>query len=556
MRRASRNGFADADGDDPEETGPDLRLMLGRSLARSFPCVLLLTGLGAAVGIGVGLLKPNLYESHAKLTLRMGAREQITSESLVDDGERPHAPLPTLVDEMQMLSDVAIFERVARELGPAVVLVPADPGRDDGLFTAPPIRLYHLLQKFALRGFARMDASPGEDQVRLATRVLKQDANIQNEPGSSVIHIAYKATSPETARTIVQALAQGFIERHRAQYSVKSVLERSRSQLEQARQDRDEAAKAYVDQVSRSGIALLESQLPRLEVEVSAVEADLFAARLRKEEIARLRSSLSERLTGIPAEVEIQRPAVMVPNEEYETQLALKRMLLAQKQEMLIQTRPSEERSRQEKEFDNQIAKVDQKLKGTPKVVVQGSEMHENLGHAAMESRIVDLEVEEETLPGKLELLESRLESKKARLAELQKQVLSATMLRKDLAAGRDSQESRYAQLVNRVSMLESLESIDANEEANLRLLQAPTLELKKVGPDRLSLFLKGLLAGMAAALAFAVLRQRFDRRLRYPEMFERARGVPVLGVVPHLSSLRRLRARAAVRGVEVWPSR
>src|SRR4030095_796406 len=101
------------------------------------------------------------------------------------------------------------------------------------------------------------------------------------------------------ARTIVQALAQGFIERHRAQYSVKSVLERSRTQLEQARQDRDEAAKAYVDQVSRSGIALLESQLPRLEVEVSAVEADLFATRLRKEEIARLRSSLSERLDSV-----------------------------------------------------------------------------------------------------------------------------------------------------------------------------------------------------------------------------------------------------------------
>jgi capsular polysaccharide biosynthesis protein len=58
------------------------------------------------------------------------------------------------------------------------------------------------------------------------------------------------------------------------------------------------------------------------------------------------------------------------------------------------------------------------------------------------------------------------------------------------------------------------------------------------------------LLVGVVAAIALAVLRQRFERRLRYPEAFERARGVPVLGIVPHLSSLRRLeRGRLVGRG-------
>jgi uncharacterized protein involved in exopolysaccharide biosynthesis len=546
------NGFSEPEEQDNGGSGPDLRLLVVRGVVRSLPWVILLILLGAGTGIGVGLLQPNRYESNAKLSLRVGAREQLTAESLVNFDERQRVSPPTLVDELQMLSDVAIYERVARDLGPRFVLQTADPGRDDGPGTFLPIRLMHRLQGLAIRNLATTSQDPGSDELRLATKVLWENKSVQNEPGSSVILVSYTATSPEKARTIVQALTTAFIERHRAQFSIRSLLEKSRSQLEQARQSRDETAKAYVDQVSESGIAVLETQVPRLETELSLLEGELFAARVRGEEIGRLKTSLSNRLKGIPAEVEIQRPSVMIPNEEYETQLTLKRALLSQKQEMMIRERPSEELRRREREFDNQIAKVDQKLQSTPRVIVQGTEMQENLGHSAMESRIVDLEVEEEALPVKVGLLETRLESKKTRHGDLQKQLLTATMMRKDLASTRDAEEARYTHLVDRLSVLQALENIDVNEEANLRVLQAPTLERERVGPQRASLFFKGLFAGIVAAIAFAILRQRFDRRLRYPETFELARGVPVLGIVPHLSSLRRLRARALTgRGAE-----
>jgi hypothetical protein len=342
------------------------------------------------------------------------------------------------------------------------------------------------------------------------------------------------------ARSTCHALADAFIERHRLQFSITPLLESSRAQLEEARLARDEAVRVYVEQASRSGIAQLETQVPRLEIELASLETELFSARVRGEEISRLRTSLENRLQGMPAEVEVLGPSAMIPNEEYETQLTLKRMLLAQKQEMLIQNRPSEEVRRQEREFDNQIAKVDKKLGETPKAVPQSTEQ-ENLGPSAMETRLVDLEVEDEALSVRLGLLESRLETKRAGLIEIQRQLLTATMLRRDLITARDAEEARYAHLLQRSSVLEALDEIDVNEEASLRALQVPTLEHEKVGPMRASLALKGLLVGIAAAIAFAVLRQRFERRLRYPEAFERVRGVPVLGVVPHLSSLRRL---------------
>jgi capsular polysaccharide biosynthesis protein len=440
-----------------------------------------------------------------------------------------------------MLSDVAIFERVARDLGPEVVLRPADPERDDGPLTSLPVRLVHRLQGFVIRSTSSPGSETDEDELRLATKALKQNTTVVNEPGSGVILVSYTATSPESARMIVEALTTAFIERHREQFSIESLLHESRDHLAAARQSRDDAAEAYVEQVIQSGIAGLETQVPRLETEISLLQSKLFEARVRREEIVQLKSSLSDRLQGIPAVILDRRPSVLIPNEEYETLLALKRLLLAQKQEMLIQERPSEEMRRREKEFDNQIAKLDQELKGTPKAVAQGAEMQENLGHSAMETRIVDLEVEDQGLAVRIGLLESKLDTEKSRMSVLQKQLLNATMTRTDLAAARDVEEGRHAHLLNRLSVLEALDKLDVNEEANLRVLQAPTLEREKVGPRRASLLLKGLLAGMLAAFAFAVLRQRFERRLRHPETCEHVRGVPVLGVVPPLSSLRRL---------------
>ena len=78
------NEFTELDPRDEGGPGPDLRVLFVRGVARSLPWVILLILLGAGAGIGVGLLQPNRYTSNAKLSLRAGAREQLTSESLVN----------------------------------------------------------------------------------------------------------------------------------------------------------------------------------------------------------------------------------------------------------------------------------------------------------------------------------------------------------------------------------------------------------------------------------------------------------------------------------------
>jgi uncharacterized protein involved in exopolysaccharide biosynthesis len=473
MKAASEEPIGDG-------AGPDLLHALVRDALRSHRVVLLLILLGTAAGLGVGVLQPNRYVSNAKLFLRMGAREQLTSESLVEvDARQPSSPATmTVADEIQMLSDVALFERVARDLGPRVILQSADPARDDGPNAPWIIHLFHGAQSFLFRGMKNAGRDSDEDELRQATKVLGSAATVFAERGSNVILVSYTASSPEMAQSVARALVNTFIERHRDQFSIRSLLEKSRSQLEEARLARDAAATACVEQVDPSEILVLETQVPRLEAELTSIENDLFVARMRREEIGQLRASSSAPAPGVPAEIEIRSPSA-------------------------------------------------------PKTPVVGAGVRENLA-----ARNVDLVSEDESLRINIRQLESRVNEKKAAVSELRKELLAVTMLRKDLIATRDAQESRYTHMLARVSVLQALENIDANEEANLCVLQAPTLEPEAVGPRRFSLLSRGLVFGMIAAVAYLAFRHRFEDRLCEPETFEQARGVLVLGIVPYLDSL------------------
>jgi hypothetical protein len=52
----------------------------------------------------------------------VGAREQMSSESLFGPDEGQRATAPTMVDELQMLADVGVYEQVARKIGPQEIL--------------------------------------------------------------------------------------------------------------------------------------------------------------------------------------------------------------------------------------------------------------------------------------------------------------------------------------------------------------------------------------------------------------------------------------------------
>ncbi|HTF88637.1 MAG TPA: hypothetical protein VK843_09525 [Planctomycetota bacterium] len=508
--------------------------------------------LGAVAGIGIGLLKPNTYASTTKLVLRSGAREQLTAESLIGLGSEHLASPPTMYDELQMLSDPAIFEHVALQLGPSAILEPVDPTASDRSDEAAPVRWMHHIQARGLNWLAeRGDSKPGDEAelLRLATRKLTKDTQIDNEPGSSVIVIKHTSTSPERARTVAKTVAEAFIERHREQFSIGALVEASRIKLEQARKFRDEAASAYFEQVNKSGFAELDPQVPLLTTEITRLESELREARATQRAIVKQRAFLSGHLEDVPAELDILGPPVMEPNEDYVAQITLRNSLLQQRNTIQLASTTKQERERQLRVIDAQIEKAERDLRTMPKTVPKNSELREsNAQHLELSTKVEDLDLKDQELVETVASLEQALGEKTKLVNDLKRQQLSWTLRQRDLDTKREAEEKRYQQLLERTSALEALGNIDLHEQPNLRVLQEATLDREKIGPQRFSLLLKGLCAGLLAGLAFAVLRQRFDRRLLQPETFERMNGLPVLGVVPDMPPLHRLSKNGVLR--------
>ncbi|HZJ69861.1 MAG TPA: hypothetical protein VFF36_02950 [Planctomycetota bacterium] len=532
------HGPLDAGAD--QAAGPDLHHLVVGGISRSWRWIVLLTALGAAIGLAIGVAQPNQYVSEAKLLLRVGAREMASSESMIGVREESSSSAPTMYDEIQMLSDVAVFEKVVHTLGPQQVLQPADPSAADGPDTPYVIRAMHALQGGYFAALPNDHDCPGPTCAkcleRATKKLMKNTLPLASEEGSNVIVVRSVSTSPESAQHTVQALVDGFIERHRQQFSIQALVEKIRPKVEAAKRERDAAALAYLENINRTGVGESEPQSPTYLAELNVLEDKLWDARLQLQQLQAERQSLVDRVQEpSPGPVTLYGPVLMIPNGQYESLLEQKLALVGERQGA---PPPSAARAR---EIDGRIVELDQQLARTPRTVAKATESRRIIDSGSGPPVAAGLHDDEHTLELKIKALSDRYEEKKAKSNDARRRNLLAEQQRKDLAATRDIADSRYAQMQERFSTLEALGAIDINDDANLRVLQAPTLEPEKLGPQRAGLLLKGLIAGLLAGIAVAIVRQKLDTRLRYPELFERQEGLAVLGVVPKLPSLRAL---------------
>ncbi|MDZ4773602.1 MAG: hypothetical protein SGI72_10755 [Planctomycetota bacterium] len=450
--------------------GPDILQTVTLGVKRSRKWLIPLVILGTFVGLYFALSQTNVYTSEAKLLLRSGSRERVTSESLVTTSEEDRSARPTTEAEIEMLRDQAIYQKVARTFGPAEILKIADPTRDDGAETPWAVRTLHSMQAWVQGvGKPAHECTPGGCQtcIAQAVDVLTENVALEGSTDSNVIRVTYRANSAERARAVTQALVAAYVERHVDQFSVEPVLEMNRPKVESAKQRRDEAAQAYFDHVRTCNIIDIEVQR-RVLIEAGALlERDYNAAMLKRDEVQAERTAVTNRMNGLGAQINLVRESA--PNPTY---LALK-------------------------------------------------------------ERVNELDVDAATNSARLERLSSEVASQRTRIEGLRE----CERTHAALGATRDFEAARSTELMRRFSQLEDLGSIDLHSEANLLVLQQPTLNFKKDGPKREKIILAAFAFSLVAGIWLAAMREFFDRRLRHGPTVERQLGVRLLGTIPEYNS-------------------
>jgi capsular polysaccharide biosynthesis protein len=86
-----------------------------------------------------------------------------------------------------------------------------------------------------------------------------------------------------------------------------------------------------------------------------------------------------------------------------------------------------------------------------------------------------------------------------------------------------------------------------------VQIVDSATLPEKPIKPKKGLTLLLSLILGLLAGSGFVVTRYLMNRRIRTSEDVEQQFGLPVLGMVPDLESVRKEESRSGIQRLDDW---
>jgi uncharacterized protein involved in exopolysaccharide biosynthesis len=529
---------------DQVEGTPDLRgILLG--IARSSVWVALLTLLGVLAGLGYSLTQPNEYISEGKIQVRLGMRERSTPDSSLGT-EEGAGPTPGIFDEIELLNNPLLYERIALDVGPAVLLTPYDPAAADGPNTDKVRRWLHRLQSWWLARGTPDLRDPPEDLALTASGIAQGAIAIMDIPGTSFLLVQSRFHSPEVAQRLTQSYLKIAGEWHREVYSTHSHLTFVSDQLARYEQESQAAQDRYTQHREECGFYELPAQKEGLLSSIAEHESKLHEDTIRLYEVTEELAFVEKALETTATTTERLVPPAAKVNPEYQSALAQLQKLSDERLTLAsTYTEGSEIYRRKAAQLEEEIQQVEKRLERSPEFIEIGAASVEkvpNPRHEELSHRRLDLLQERETRTKTAELRKRSKEEQEEQL----RRALQCEAVHRELNADVERSESRVHELAGALEQARSLDLIDRQEDMeSLRIVQNATLSIAKTGPNRKRFLAMGFAAGLAAGLGLALLRHFLDSKIRYPQTLEKELGVRILGVVPELRRWRKAASRS-----------
>lgn len=471
-------------GEEEPKTSADPLTTIVAPLFRSVKLIAVVGFTGSFLGVSMGVVQPNEYMSTGKLLVKSGARESATPESTITDGSASDSYTRDAVNnEVHLLHDPEVFRKTVLAVGPAKVLTPYQPVIPSASQASLPSRLMHQAQDWWFSGGA--GGGHGIDDcdkcVRDATRHLMNGIEIHAEPFSSIIGVSYSTHSPVLAQEVVAAFLDASDEHHRNTFAFDTSVAFLSEQVDTALADSMDSDNELTSFRISCGVYDIAEQRDNLITVQHALEQGLVTDQNRLTELDTIISFLSQELEDTPRFVEHTDTGGLRP-------------------EVAAGTRETRSNPRWER----------------------------------LQRNLDDAKLEKQTLSETKVHKEGQLSEVQDQLVKLEQCEPQHRLLEIDSTRKRD-RATRFLEAYERAELLSLLDQV---EMSNLRVLQAATFPIEKIGPLRTKLAMMGMILGTALGIGLAFGKSILDKRLRNVAGAESATSSRVLAIVPESSDV------------------
>jgi uncharacterized protein involved in exopolysaccharide biosynthesis len=366
---------------------------------------------------------------------------------------------------------------------------------------------------------------------------LEKDLEIEAAKKSAIIEIKYTSRSPETAATVLQTLANLYLDKHLKLHSPPGAQEFFQNQTSQYGEQLATAERNLADfQRSHDFVSLEQEKQLNLQ-RMGEVRARYLDAEGAVKDLGDRIAKLQQQLESIPARIATQSRAV--PNQYSLERLSTMLVELRNKRTQLLTRLRSDDRL--VKEVDQQIKDTSAALEEAKKVsnVEQSTDVNplrQNLEAELAKARLdlVGQKARRDDLSHQLAEYQSRLD----RLDQ-------ATTATADLQRELKTSEENYQLYAKKKEETRIADEMDQNKITNVALAEKPLPLRTPSSPNRRLIIGLGLFLALLMSLTIVLIAEFVRDTVHTPRELELAAELPVFATFQFQPALREAPARS-----------
>lgn len=457
--------------------------------------ITLLTTLTATVVFA--LLTPDKYESRMKLlikNLRTDAPVTAGNERFTDKSEISESQINS---EMEMLKSRDLLEEVIKQTNLA----------------QPEISGAEVTAK----------------DVEKAIYKLEKDLRITPIKKTDIIEISYSSQSPKTSASVLNTLAELYLEKHLRLHRMPGTSEFFEKQAGQYEQELRNAENSFSKFQQRKGVVAINQQK---EINVSK----LAEANAKLKDLDGAIQETEKRITALEGQLGGMERRVATQSRVLPNQYSVERLntllveLRNRRIQLLAKFQPTD---RIVKEVDDQIAETSAAFEKAQLSTAEEKASDINPLRQSLEAELSRAKIDQ---AGRLALRKNLLEQSQqyqARLTSLE----GATTVHDELARQIKQSEENF-QLYSRKQEESRIEdALDEKKITNVTVAEEPIVPLTPNGTNRLLVIVLGLSSGFLLAFGGAFISELLRETFLTPRELQAFTDLPILATIPLQSS-------------------